>query len=125
MNEVNAVERPVSHGAFTPLDYDPFEGDFGAPGDKVFSDRLVLSRKTYECFHCGGGIAFGEKHRSRYEKSDGEMRTFRWCGKCCEAMVAELIAEESDDDPDEPEDRFPFERRHGVAKANAGDKRGA
>ena len=122
MSKTNTVERPVSHRAFTPLDYDPFEGDFGEPGDNVFSDRLVLSRKTYECFHCSGVIAVGEKHRSRYEKRDGEMRSFRWCRKCCEAMVAELIAEESDDDPDEPADRFPFECRHGIAKARENDK---
>ena len=74
-------EMTDSPRAFTPLDYDPFDGDFGGPGDKVLSDRLVVSRKIYKCFHCGGGIAVGEKHRSRFEKRDGEMWTSRWCAE--------------------------------------------
>ena len=77
----------------TPLDFDPFQGDFGTPDDKLFSDKMVKGRGKYSCFHCLGGIAPGEQHRSRSERADGEFMSFRWCLKCCEAMVKQLQGE--------------------------------
>ena len=95
----------------TPMDYDPFDGDFGAPGDTVLSDAMVKARKPHECSHCNGQISVGETHRSRYEKSDGEMRKWRWCAACCEAMVKEMEAYYAEE---EPEDPYPFQHRHGL-----------
>lgn len=69
------------------LDFDPFEGDFGGPGDRTFHDRLVIARKEYECSHCGGVICVGDRHRSRVDKADGEIVKFRWCPACCAAMA--------------------------------------
>ena len=110
------VDVTVSHPPITPMDYEPFDGDAGGPGDRVFSDSMVKARKQYECFHCGGGIVIGELHRSRYEKSDGEMMKFRWCAECCAAMVAEVEAEYSEN---EMEDLYPFTHRHNLKRANA------
>lgn len=96
---------------FSPLQYDPFEGDFGDQGDRVFSDALVNARKQHICSHCCGPIALGEQYRRRREKSDGEMRTWKWCAACCIAMVEEMRNEYLDEDEDEPEDEFPFVTR--------------
>ena len=89
----------------TPLDYDPFQGDFGDQSDRMLSDCMVKARKPHKCSHCCGPIAVGERHRSRSDIADGEFMSWRWCGKCCAAMVAEMCGE------DEDEPTYPFEAR--------------
>lgn len=71
------------------LALDPFEGDFGTPGDRVLSDRIVKAAKPHLgiCHDCAGDIQRGERHRSRVDIADGEFFTFRWCGECCVAMA--------------------------------------
>jgi hypothetical protein len=97
----------------TPLDFNPFEGDFGDQGDKTLTDTMVKARKPHFCSHCAGDIAVGELHRSRADIADGEFMRWRWCALCCEAMVLELVGQ--DDDGDEP---YPFERRHNIARTS-------
>ena len=69
------------------LAFDPFEGDFGEPGDVTFRDAMVKARKAHQCSHCDGSIAVGELHRSRSDKADGELMSWRWCALCCDAML--------------------------------------
>lgn len=74
----------------TALDYDPFDGDFGRPGDRLLSDKLVTAKKEHSCFHCEGPIQPGTRYRSRAEIVEGSFTVFKWCEPCCEAMVTEL-----------------------------------
>lgn len=93
------------------LDFDPFDGDFGAPGDKVFTNRMVVARKPGPCSHCGTEIEKGERVRRQTSKFDGELMTHRWCAICCTAM-ASYDAEANDEDRTElPE----YERRSGLS----------
>jgi len=72
------------------LDFDAFQGDFGAGDEHLFANKIVTARKLHECWHCTGEIKPGDKHRLMKEKSDGELRTFRWCTDCCIGMVLDL-----------------------------------
>ncbi|WP_426304061.1 hypothetical protein ACN9MJ_13685 [Acidovorax facilis] len=80
------------------LQFDPFEGDFGTPGDKVFSNRMVIARKPGPCSHCGTAIAKGERIRRQESKFDGELMTHRWCALCCMAMATYDSELEADGD---------------------------
>jgi predicted nucleic acid-binding Zn ribbon protein len=93
------------------LSFDPFEGDFGIPGDKIFSNRMAIARKPGPCSHCGTDIAKGERIRRQTSKFDGELMTHRWCALCCTAM-ASYDTEACDADRDDlPE----YEKRSGLA----------
>ena len=74
----------------SPLNYDPFDGDFGDQGDKILSDKIVTAKWTHKCFHCGEVISIGESHRSRVDIIDGSIVTYRWCAKCCAAMIVDM-----------------------------------
>lgn len=100
----------------SPLDYNPFEGDFGEPGDRTLSDAMVCARKEHACTHCEGPIAIGETYRSRSDIIDGSLMRAKWCALCCDAMVAELRELWGADGDSEPS--YPFETRvraHGIA----------
>jgi predicted nucleic acid-binding Zn ribbon protein len=96
------------------LDFDPFEGDFGTPGDKVFTNRMVTARKPGPCSHCEAEISKGERVRRQVSKFDGELMTHRWCALCCKAM-----ADYEDQSCDENRDTLPdYEcRRNQAAEA--------
>lgn len=63
----------------------PFDGDFG-DGEQTLKNDLVSARKEHSCFWCHSKIIKGERHRVQVDKDHGEIVTFRWCSKCCEAM---------------------------------------
>ncbi|WP_286951485.1 MULTISPECIES: hypothetical protein [Brevundimonas] len=69
------------------LGTDLFAGDFGEPGDRTMSNKMVVAAKPHQCGHCKGPIAKGERHRCFVEVFDGEMMTGRCCAECCLAMV--------------------------------------
>lgn len=69
------------------LAFDPFDGDFGSQGDKVLSDKIVVALKTYVCAHCDGPVGTSERHRSRSERVDGGLMSWRWCAACCDLMA--------------------------------------
>ena len=94
---------------YKPTDYDPFDGDFGECGDKIFSDKMVKGRKEYTCGHCKGAIAKGQIHRSLNAKFYGELIMYRWCADCCTAMVRELEIRDTEFEFEGEE--FPFEAR--------------
>lgn len=76
------------------LQFDPFEGDFGTPGDRILKDKIVTARKSGECFLCKGKIVPGTRVRTRTDISEGEIMYFRWCSDCCAAMA---VCEETGD----------------------------
>lgn len=96
------------------LDFDPFEGDFGVPGDRTLEDKMVCARKEHVCFHCCGPIAVGELHRSRRDIADGQLMAFRWCAACCNAMAAQMDADDDEDDDDASD--YPYEERFRLHK---------
>lgn len=69
------------------LNTDLFAGDFGEPGDRTLSNKMVVAAKPHQCGHCKGPIAKGERHRCFVEVFDGEMFTGRVCGDCCSAII--------------------------------------
>jgi len=71
------------------LNTDLFAGDFGEPGDRTLSNKMVVAAKRHQCGHCKGPIEKGERHRCFTKLFDGEMMTGRVCAGCCEAMVAD------------------------------------
>lgn len=95
---------------YTALDYDPYEGDFGDSGDKIFSDKLVKARKEHQCSHCGNAIAKDTTYRYRAEVYDGTLHAIKWCGECCNAMVQELVNDADIDDKWDGES-YPFQER--------------
>ena len=70
------------------LEFDPFEGDFGMPGDTVFSNKIVFARKAGPCSNCNTQIKKNERIRRQSSKFDGALMTHRWCFACCAAMSA-------------------------------------
>lgn len=69
------------------LNYNPFEGDFGEPGDITFKDRLITSRKEHRCIYCCNKINKGDTYRKIVSKFSGELMTHRYCKQCCDAMA--------------------------------------
>ncbi|UTJ46153.1 hypothetical protein NLZ15_14980 [Atlantibacter subterranea] len=94
------------------LDFDLFEGDFGAPGDTELSNKIVSSRGEYKCHVCGGQIVKGEFHRSTTWKFDGELMSYRCCNECCTAMVSSVNGDYEEGDPIEARYRLGHERRN-------------
>jgi len=70
------------------LRINPFEGDFGTPGDKILSDRIVSGRSDKPCGECLTPTEKGERVRTMTAVFDGELRSYRWCSACCAAFVA-------------------------------------
>lgn len=92
------------------LAFDPFEGDFGEPGDSVLRNNMVNARKPGPCSHCGCQIHKGERVRSMSARF-GELMSYRWCALCCAAMAKCQAEESSDDAPAWQE----YEARAGIA----------
>ena len=70
------------------LKYNPFEGDFGEPGDITLKDKIGIIRKPRACHLCDDVIEKGERVRIRTDISQGNIMSFVWCNKCCVAMAA-------------------------------------
>ena len=70
------------------LRYWPFEGDFGAPGDRVLKDKIGIARKSGPCEICEHDIQPGERIRMLSAVFDGSLMSYRWCSTCCAAMAA-------------------------------------
>lgn len=108
------------------LDFDPFEGDFGAPGDRVLTNKMVVARKEGPCAHCALTIKRGERVRRQTGLFDGELMTHRWCALCCQAMAAYYgdgdggSEDDDDEDTQDPGAMYEARSRIGLA-APAGD----
>ena len=71
------------------MQYWPFDGDFGMPGDRKLRDGIVTFRKPHVCVHCFGEIKPGTRGRSLtmlWDDGDGPT-TGRYCAECTEAMA--------------------------------------
>ena len=69
------------------LQVNPFEGDFGSPGDRVLKDKIGTARKCGTCGMCRQEIQQGERVRLLAAIFDGQMMSYRWCSACCAAMA--------------------------------------
>ena len=65
----------------------PFGGDFGEPGDRVFSDKIVIARKGGKCHLCREDIIPGHPIRRLVGIFDGQLYAYRWCHCCCRAFA--------------------------------------
>lgn len=72
----------------TCLQVNPFEGDFGSPGDRVLRDKIGLARRAGACSMCWQDIEPGEQARMLAAVFDGSLMSYRWCSTCCAAMAA-------------------------------------
>lgn len=70
------------------LKVNPFEGDFGSPGDRTLKDKIGTARKGGTCGMCRQEITTGERVRLLAAVFDGELMNYRWCSACCGAMAA-------------------------------------
>ncbi|MGL4885373.1 MAG: hypothetical protein ACRC4V_03330 [Aeromonas veronii] len=70
--------------------FDPFEDDFGEPGDRTLKDKIVKFRKPHRCHICGTTTTVGEVGRSRVDVFEGKLYSFYFCHECCVAMVTSL-----------------------------------
>jgi hypothetical protein len=68
------------------LGFNPFEGDRDTRV-RLLRDEFVTARYPHTCGVCVGTVRQGARHRARTEIYDGEIGTFRFCVKCCEAMA--------------------------------------
>jgi hypothetical protein len=68
------------------LQTNPFEGDFGMPGDRNLRDQIVTARKIHECDMCFGKIVIGSRYRTMIEFFEGRMEPYKYCCFCCRAM---------------------------------------
>ena len=72
------------------LYFDPFEGDFGEPGDRTIKDKIVKFRKPHRCHICDVTTQVGEVGRNRVDVFAGALYSVYFCHECCVAMVASL-----------------------------------
>lgn len=84
---MTTAERLTSEEEQGCLDLNPFDGDFGAPGDVTFADRICIARTPAVCRDCAGPIHPREQQRRLEAKFDGQLRVYRWCAECCRAMA--------------------------------------
>lgn len=69
------------------LRYPLFQDDFGEPGDKALSDRIMTCRQTASCCECLGPIETGTRYRKHVGVYGGAMREYKFCAECCAAMA--------------------------------------
>ena len=94
---MNDKTEPLSTVAVDPLvsEFDeilclqvnPFEDDFGVPGDRCLKDKIGHARKAGPCSLCGQEIQPKERIRMAAHIFDGKMHSYRWCAACCSAMA--------------------------------------
>lgn len=78
------------------LAYNPFEGDFGEPGDRTLSDKISTSRKEHKCNECLETIQKGERYRNIKSVINGDILAYKFCYKCCEAFAAAFDYEDEE-----------------------------
>ena len=65
----------------------PFEGDFGEPGDRTLVEKIVTLRRPRKCALCGQMSVKGTRCRVNVEIFDGKLMSYTWCEECCSAMA--------------------------------------
>lgn len=69
------------------LAINPFEGDFGAPGDRIFKDRIIRVRRPRTCGCCRLPLVAAEHARVIVALFDGDLMSYSFCERCCLAMA--------------------------------------
>jgi hypothetical protein len=72
------------------LQFDPWCGD--ESDVTTLSDRMVVTRVKSVCAICFENILPRDRVRTKVEKWDGKMKTFRFCVNCCAAMARRAFA---------------------------------
>lgn len=71
--------------------YNPFDGDFGDPGDRTMRDKIVRFRFAHDCCMCPATIQKGETGRALTmlwaDGSPAPICTYRYCAECTKAMA--------------------------------------
>ncbi|MEW7867500.1 hypothetical protein [Aeromonas diversa] len=80
------------------LSFNPFEGDFGEPGDRTLKDKIVKFRKPHVCHICDGDIQVGEIGRNLVEVFSGDIGSFYFCQVCCVAMSKSVDGDDNEDE---------------------------
>lgn len=68
----------------------------GDSGVRVLDVRMVTAAKDHQCFPCLGKITKGERHRAERGLMDGSVGTARSCARCCEAMAAFQLGDDTE-----------------------------
>ena len=68
--------------------YNPFQGDFGAPGDRMLRDRILTCRRQRPCVVCSGTCKPRTQIRVQAAIIDGRIAPCSMCHGCCIAMAA-------------------------------------
>lgn len=63
---------------------------------RVLRSGMVVTRKPHECAICFETFPAGSRVRAQTEVFDGDMKTFRFCPACCEAMGKCISGEDED-----------------------------
>lgn len=99
------------------LRYHLFQDDFGEPGDRILSDKMVTARKEHTCSECLSTVHPGMRYRHHVGVYNGDLNHYRFCFDCCGAMAQAF------DGPDDA-DSHPMEKRMDVRRANEEAKNG-
>lgn len=94
------------------LRYNPFDGDFGEPGDRCLRDKIVTFRKGGKCVDCLDEIVPGTRGRSLtmlWADRSGPI-TGRYCKACTEAQATAF-----EDEGKALDARWNVRRRHEAA----------
>jgi hypothetical protein len=70
------------------LALNPFEGDFGEPGDRILEDKIVTARTQKKCCNCLGPITPGSRIRRIRAIFSGKFCGYNMCSDCCAAFAA-------------------------------------
>ena len=85
------------------LKFENFSDDVVA--GRLLQDKIVISRKTYKCNHCGNDIAQKEKIRTRSIKNKGVIKAYRWCNACITHMANMILNQDYDEHKREYDNR--------------------
>lgn len=97
------------------LRVDPWGDGKGDDRYRVFSNKIVTTRKPSQCALCFEKIRVGTRVRAQTEQSDDYgVKTFRFCFRCVAAMGAYSL-----------DDEFSrLERRYAIGRKNADREHG-
>lgn len=93
------------------LRYSLFQDDFGEPGDRILSDKMVTARKEHTCSECLSPVHPGKRYRYHVGVYNGDLNHYRFCFDCCAAMAQAF-------DVRDDADSHPMEKRMDVRRAN-------
>jgi hypothetical protein len=104
VSETQAIDAMI-------LSFNPWCGD--ESDVTTLSDRMVVTRVSSTCAICFGKILPADRVRTKVEKMDGKVKTFRFCVECCAAMARRYVAATA-------EQEMEIERRYDLGRLRGG-----